>query len=297
MKKITLLTLLMSVFALMGAQDWTEIPIPNAEFNDIIESGSLAHWVTTHETEPAVRESVTPSGIEEAVWCGVLGYTGSAESKRGDFLNFLDATIPTDSIEYKFSMYYYSSWMAEAKIDSFRMFTHLSAWQAGTDSTLRQIFAADTLWLSADDVKIWDSLEYTVTLDEAALDTLAGKQIVIEVGVAPTGMKGGESIPTAASWIHFYKPVLAFWDTEASFLQNVEASTAEVFVGHKVLNIQNLMTSRTTLRLYDLSGRIFKIQEIIGEDARISLSDLKTGIYMLTLSNEAGKQSYKIFVE
>lgn len=292
MKRITLLALLLSVFALMGAQDWTEITIPNADFTDSTTVGNIpANWVAEVGAN-AARAEATVDGVTR--WAGVTGYTGGGTTAIGFVMNFIGATIPDEPVDYKLTVDSRTSYTNKSKVDSFLFVMRISAWELGTDSTLRTVIDTCSKWVTSG---IWDSSECLVSLDAASLADLSGKQLVLEFGIHPIATKGGEPVGAAAAWLQFTSPKLEYKMEQTSSLHVADVANAKVFVLQNVLNIQDNIAQQTDLKLYDTAGKIIKQHNFNTSNVSISLDGVKSGIYLVTLKNQQGVQTHKVFVK
>jgi hypothetical protein len=199
-------------------------------------------------------------------------------------------------VEYKLSAYDRYSFINSTKIDSFLFVMKLSAWELGTDSTLRSVITTGESWISSG---VWDSTECIITLDDAALDSLSGKEIVVEFGVDPYAMKDGVSVGTAAAWLHFTHTRLYYALSESSSIPstNTIEEDAKVFVSQNVLYVENSRAESTELKLYDTVGKLLKINQFDGTSANINLGDVSSGIYLVTLNDQQGIQSFKVYVK
>lgn len=293
MKKLTLLTLLLSVFALMGAQDWTEIVIPNAVFTDTTEMGVVDNWMV--ETVDANPATSTKTLNGEVLVTAVSGYTGAGVAKTGMYSNFTGAIIPDEPIEYMFSGMFWPDFINFGKVDSCQFVISISSWAEGTDSTERTVIATDTAWVSVQ--KAWDSIACSTTLDAVALGTLAGQQLVVEFGVAPQAMKGGAVVGAAAAWCDFTSPKLASRTPETASLQTTDVTRANVFVSENALYVKGNQAQETQLRMYNIAGSLVKQHNFNSRNTNVGINDVKSGIYLVVLKNAAGVQSHKVLVQ
>lgn len=298
MKTFTLSTLLLCAFAFINAQDWIEIPIPNADFTDTTTVGTIAaEWAVLTPGENAAREQHEYEGTN--IWCGVLGYTGDGTDKRGAFYNFLDETVPEEDVDYKLSTPYTCSWIAAAKIDSFQFVASISAWETGTDSTLRTVIATNSAWVST--MGEWYTIECFGSLTSGNLDAVKGKHIVVEFDILDDGMKDGATIGVLASWVRFSMPKLEYdltteTDPETDIDKN-SSTSSKVFAAQNYLNILNNEEQSTTLMMYDLSGKILMQKQLNNANSQISLDNFRSGIYVVTLKNIGGIQTHKVYVK